>query len=353
MSIYAPKIINKFGKKVGDIKEYKKNLIEDNQKLVTMYNEFAEFYKKQPVRKKCKCCLKNIDSNDRKFSSHGLTYMICAHCGHINGEYEETVEFCNHVYADSDLEYNTYTSNTLQETVEYNNRIKDVYMPKACFLKECLEKEEVDINDVNVLDIGTGMGHFVSALDDLGIKAEGIDMGEKLLNYGKSFLHSKNGACINAIDGGRVGEYISASNASVLSAIGVLEHLIDFHEILSRAKDNKNIDYLFISVPTFGFSNFLEMFNPNIWNRHLGGSHTHIFSIKSLDYLIKLYNFKVIGRWSFGCDMMDLFRICMLNISDEMKEEFSNSFFDCIDGMQIALDKAGFCSEIHLLLRVS
>ena len=73
--------------------------------------------------------------------------------------------------------------------------------------------------------------------------------------------------------------------------IGVLEHLNYPREMLSTIRKNKNIQYIFLSVPLYSLSVLIESCFQNIHNRHLGGSHTHLFTEKSLKRLLKSIGF--------------------------------------------------------------
>ena len=70
----------------------------------------------------------------------------------------------------------------------------------------------------------------------------------------------------------------------------------------------KTTNYLFISVPTFSFSVFLENANQDIFPRQLSGGHTHLYTEESLNYLAKKNKLKIIAEWWFGSDMADLLR---------------------------------------------
>jgi len=346
--------IARYGKSLKDIFSYKKTLVEDNYKLLEEQNRFADIYKKQPKRTKCKCCKASLDKGKR-FFSHDVEYAVCCVCGHVNGLHEETEEFCQYMYMDSGLNESVYkNSEKREEEVKlYEQRVADVYLPKAKFMLECLQRFEMSSNEIKNLDIGTGMGYFCSALDDLGIEAVGVDMGKNLLEYGSQFLHTNNGARLETINGNSLEEVVRNTEANVISAIGVLEHLSDFHDVFKAIKINKNIKFLFMSVPTFGLANILEVISPNIYNRHLGGGHTHVFSASSIKYLCNLYNMEIVGKWSFGADIMDLYRICIVNCKQDISNIINEKFMQVMDELQLVLDKNEFCSEIHLMLKVN
>ena len=168
-------------------------------------------------------------------------------------------------------------------------------------------------------------------------------MGSKKLNKNK----------IYSINFNEIYEIIDKkSNVNVLSMIGVLEHLTDPHKIMSLFQKSK-IKYLYISIPLFSLSTFIENSFSNIFPRQLSGGHTHLYTQKSLNFLSKKYKLKIIGEYWFGTDFPDLIRSLsnMGNIlntkiySDELYKKFSKF----TDEFQAVLDKNKVCSEVHMV----
>ena len=342
-------MIEKYGKSVADIKNSKQSFFDDNDKLVQAQNICAELYKKQPIRHKCKNCDASLKDGIH-YVSHNVTYIICGNCGHVNGNHIETEEYSEYLYSDS--KYGTYMYGGNAEKAKYDSRIEKIYFPKVEFLLDVLEREEqIRRMEIDLLDIGAGSGYFVSACDDAGIKAKGIELSRQQVEYGNIFLHNTLGGTLEQIRGEELEERILTSDANVISAIGVLEHLIDYHSVLKAMKENSHIRYLYMMVPMFGLSNILETLTPDVYNRHLGGPHTHVFSSKSIDFLCKTYGMEIIGKWQFGTDIMDLYRMCITKNNEELGAIIHKMFYKCIDEMQEVLDRNDFCSEIHVVLK--
>lgn len=344
-------MIIKYGKSCADIKKHKQKFFDDNEVLLKANEECAEIYRKQPRRFFCKTCMEPLE-NGITYKSHEVEYVICSKCGHVCGRNEETDAYNEYLYVDS--KYGNYIYIADEESREhFDRRIKDIYVPKAQFLMEVLEKEGVSKKQIKVLDIGAGSGYFVSACDDMGISSYGIDMSKEQVVFGNTFLHSNNGSRLECIIGTELEDYIKGSNANIITAIGVMEHVTDYHKILRAIKDNKNIKYLYMSVPTFGFSNILESVMPNVYNRHLGGVHTHVFSQESINYLCERYDMELIAKWQFGTDMMDLYRSFITQSEPQMAPIIHKKLYRCLDEMQLILDKNDFCSEVHVVIKVN
>lgn len=333
------KKIIKFSKSYGNILNIKKNFYNNNDSNLKNSLKINNIYKKQPVRKYCKNCgKKNITSFIKNFM---IEYKLCLDCNHLNGKYQDTEIFANKLYNSSGGK--NYYKNYLED---YDLRVKNIYGPKVDFLKKVIKEK------IKLIDLGCGGGHFVKALEIKKINATGYDTSKKLCELGSKKLkknqifHTKfNNMC----------EIIEKSkDANTVSMIGVLEHLVEPNLILDAFKKSK-IKYLYISVPLFSLSTFIENSFTNIFPRQLSGGHTHLYTEKSLKFLTNKYNLKVIGEYWFGTDIPDLFRslVCSGNILNEKVylKELNHKFSRFVDELQSVLDKNKVCSEVHLIFK--
>ena len=330
------KIIN-FSKSYNNLFNLKKDFYDNNSSNLKKIQKVNLDYIKQKKRIKCKIC----DSNLTKtiFYSHKVNYLICKKCGHLNGQSIESKKFLNSLYLKN--EGKNYSKNYLKN---YLDRVKKIYIPKVNFLIKVIKK------NINVLDIGCGSGHFVKALELKKINARGYDPNLQLVQHGNKFLK------INKIFNKELDNCkneIIHSKHNVLSAIGVLEHLENPNEIIGLfIKSNKK--YLYISVPLFSLSVFIENIFKNIYPRHLGGPHTHLYSKKSLYFIAKKYRLKIIGEWWFGTDFADLYRSLLLSLNYKDKkfiDFFNKIFLKNINKFQSIVDQEKFCSEVHIIFK--
>ena len=119
---------------------------------------------------------------------------------------------------------------------------------------------------------------------------------------------------------------IKKTDANCVSVIGVLEHLVDIRKFLNAVKLNRNIKYIYLCVPMFSLSSIVENSFNNIFNRQLGGGHTHLFTEKSLKKMMQKINFSEISTWWFGSDFSDLLRSFMVKVSKKKMKTFNKSF---------------------------
>ena len=329
--------IIKFSKSYSNIHNLKNDFYNNNNNNLQKILKINQNYIKQKKRLKCKTCEANISKPI--FFSHKVNYSICEKCGHLNGQNIESKKFLSSLYIKNNGK--SYSKNYL---ANYLDRVRKIYTPKVNFLTKVIKKK------INVLDIGCGSGHFVKALELKKINSEGYDPNLQLVKLGSKFIKVNKISC-KEIDNCK--HEIINSKHNVLSAIGVLEHLESPIELIKLFQQS-NKKYLFISVPLFSLSVFIENVFKNIYPRHLGGPHTHLYSKKSLDFIAKKFRLQIIGEWWFGTDFPDLYRSLLLSLNYKEKEfidHFNKVFLKNINKFQSIVDQEKFCSEVHMIFK--
>ncbi len=339
-------IKKKYSKPFGGLNSLKTTFFDNNDGMLEMADGMADVLLMQPKRTKCKICGSPLAKP--LFTSHRIGYIECEKCGHLNSECEDTDDFASKVYVEDD-----YSKNYSAADKESFIRRRDmIYIPKAEYLRDCLKHEGIEVSDVSILDIGAGCGYFVSAARSLGMKAFGIDVSDSEVSYGNAMTEENWLTHIGLTDSI---DHIRRSDANVLSAIGVLEHLVHLDENIDAIKNNENIRYVFASVPMFSFSSCFEVAFNNGYNRHTGGTHTHLFTDESVALMADRMGFEIAYEWRFGSDINDLYRFLMVSMQKNNNEEFSRYFSDrfipLMDELQQVLDKSEFSSELHFILR--
>jgi hypothetical protein len=330
-------MITKFSKSYN-IANIKKDFFDNNDLNLKSIIKINNFYKKQKKRIRCKICsnkLKNFIIN------FGIKYALCKKCNHLNGEYEDTKKFSEWLYTSA--KGSNYSRNYLSN---YNERVKKIYIPKVDFLKKVVKKK------FNLLDVGSGGGHFVRALEIKKINAVGVEPSKTLSDLGNKVL-KKN--ILKNIPLDEIYKYmVDQKKIDVVSAIGVLEHVNNPIEFIRNFKKSK-AQYLYISVPLFSLSVFLENSFTKVFPRHLSGGHTHLFTKESLYFLAKKNNLKIIGEWWFGTDLPDLYRSLLQSQNytnrNLFKKTIDKYLFDMIDELQSVLDKKKRCSQVHMVFK--
>jgi len=329
----------KFSKKYENIIEIKKDFYTNNLKNLKNTLKVNKKYSHQKKRKFCKNCETKISKP--LFKSFNVKYGICKKCGHLNGIHEDSVSFANWLYAGN--AGSNYSEGYLKD---YNSRVKNIYLPKVKFLKQVIKKK------IKVIDLGSGAGHFLKALELSKIFATGIEINKSLVKLAKLKLKKNKSICKNANDVYQVLENDNQHN--VVSLINFLEHLDKPNEII-KSFVNSRIEYLYINVPLFSLSVFLENSFQNVFPRALGEAHTHLYTKKSLEYLAKKNNLEIIAEWWFGQDFPDLYRSLLVssnNLDKNLYTKYLNkNLFNVINELQNVLDKNKISSEVHMIFK--
>jgi len=351
-------MIQKYGKSMADILAIKQNFFKNNDNLLLNNNDIAKLYSERPRRLHCKLCNMPLPS-EIYFTSHNLEYYLCNCCGHINGKYID-----DHIFTDAMYIGAKYGEQYKEPNInEYIKRVDSIYIPKVHFLTNTFDSLNIEYKSYKYLDVGAGSGYMVSALKKNDLLVNGIEVSDSQVIYGNKMLEFITGEkdknrLLKTIEPENILNIISTADCDVVSFIGVLEHIYNLNEILNAIKINKNIKYLFFCVPMFSLSCIIEIAFPNVFNRHLGSGHTHLFSRESLEWMYSHYNFVKIAAWDFGTDIMDLYRSLVVtlthnNANKELIERIHNLFQENTDTLQMVIDKAHFCSETHIIVQVN
>jgi hypothetical protein len=329
----------KFSKPSTAVIKNKKSFFDENEKHLAYVRGVNNLYTSQPPRKFCKTCGSPL--NAATINIQDVQYAICGTCGHFNGLHQDTHDFAKVVYTAGHGE--NYSKNYKSD---YMARVVDIYKPKVEFLGEALAEDGV--TNFAISDVGCGGGHFVAACEQLQIRCVGYDTNAELIRLGSEML-SENSVQVSELED--ITDVIRSVNTPVLSLIGVLEHLMNPLEALMAFKES-DAKYLYLQVPLFSFSVLLESANKDIFPRQLNAGHTHLYTRQSLEYLKNRFQFKTVGEWWFGTDMVDLFR--HLSIKASVDEESRNELIwkllgSHIDDLQSVLDRTKNCSGVNLI----
>jgi SAM-dependent methyltransferase len=335
-------MLKKYSKPSSDILSQKQAFFSNNDALRAEMERINKVYAEQPRRTQCKMCEATL--GDADFTSFGVSYVICDRCGHLNGLHEDTAAFTDFLYRDE--KGGNYAKNYLDG---YDGRVNAIYIPKVDFLLEVMG--DAKESRLSVADIGCGGGHFVKACEIRGIAARGYDPNATLIGLGSQKLE-KN--AIEEVPLDRFETVIEGTDANVVCLIGVLEHLREPLRALA-AFTRSRARFLYLSVPVFSFSVFLEHGLPAIFPRQLAGGHTHLYTRESLDHLMGRYGLRSRAEWWFGTDMVDLYRSLAVTLnktggSDKVQGRLSSAFGKLIDDLQAVFDRHEVCSEVHLVL---
>lgn len=345
--------MKRFGKSSRDVIKIKQSFVDDNESLKADQARVTELYRAQPRRDLCKNCEAPMAATS--FIKLDVDYSLCSRCGHLNGAHDDTEDFCAAAYTtDHSAGYARKYSSKDREA--YDTRTREIYVPKAEFLRDALASEGRDPSMTSFADIGAGSGYMVAALRSLGIRnvvgyeasALQVALGNSMIDEGALRQHRLED--VNGI--------VEALEADVVCMIGVLEHLRDPRGMLRAISSNPRISYFYFSLPLFSATVFFEMMFPQILQGQLAGRHTHLYTESSIDWFCKEFGFTRKAEWWFGSDMMHLFRHVSVRLRQQEQPGqavtlWQDSILPALDTMQLALDEKRLSSEVHMLVHVA
>jgi 2-polyprenyl-3-methyl-5-hydroxy-6-metoxy-1,4-benzoquinol methylase len=333
-------ILTKYSKPSSDLTFRVQDYTEDNDEKLKDRLNLNDVYRQQPKRVECKVCFKDF-SNSPCFETFGIKYFFCIHCKHLNGEYQDTDEFSNYVYSDSE------TSNyQVNYSSNYELRVENIYKPKV---EHLLESLDLPPSKIRLLDFGCGAGHFVKAALDLGVECIGVETNLELTRIGKRYMNEDRVRYIPSLED--LTALIQEYKPNTVSLIGVLEHLTNMDTVLELFKKN-GVRFIYASVPMFSLTSLLQPLNEGVFPRQLSGGHTHLFSNESFQLLMNRNGYRIRSKWWFGTDILDLQRLLIHSLTDRSKDLeiiLASVFHSLVEGLQEVLDRKMLSSEIHAL----
>ena len=335
--------LKKYSKSSSFYLKTKQDFFSSNEALLHKSHVQNDLYASQPKRQICKICQSTLP-HSVDFHSHNVDYVFCEVCSHLNGCFEDTQSFVENLYLEDDIDYAKYYKDD-----NYLQRTTDIYIPKVDFLVKTLPPKKYEI-----LDAGCGSGYFVFASLLNNISASGLDINKTMVEFGNSQIsqHSKQQPLL-FVEESNFYEQIIDSNADIVAAIGVIEHLKEPQKFF-EAFQKSSAQYLYYSAPMFSLSVALENVFKNVFPRQLSGGHTNLFTESSISKMNNLIGVTSIGEWRFGTDVMDLHRHLLINLqenqsSQKMIDFLYSGFGEKIDEIQSIFDENHFCSEIHVI----
>src|SRR3954453_20910362 len=147
--------MQRYGKPSADLLQLKQAFFRDNDRLAEDAARVAESYTSQPLRTKCKNCDEALGG--KAFHKHGVDYVVCERCTHLNGAHEDSSAFLRALYTDDGGA--SYGADYAAESAEaFAARVARIYRPKAQFLLTALSDMGVDPLAARYADLGAGTG---------------------------------------------------------------------------------------------------------------------------------------------------------------------------------------------------
>jgi 2-polyprenyl-3-methyl-5-hydroxy-6-metoxy-1,4-benzoquinol methylase len=228
--------------------------------------------------------------------------------------------------------------NELQYKATEKNILSTYQYRKETFGKErydyCIKRFGLDESKISVLDVGCGVGYFLSVLKEHGIKSVGLEVDP----YQVEFCKNKG---LNVTSENI--EQLNNKQFDLIVMFDVLEHLVEpvkiFKELNSKLKKNGRIVAYTPYISSFAFELMQE--KQNLLHPF---QHLCFYDENSLNYLSKTTGFEIESIDNYGLDVADYL------LYKEYKDNYPyvEKLKDLMYLMQGVLDRSGISNHIRV-----
>lgn len=225
----------------------------------------------------CPIC-KNSESIEL-YTKNNYNVIKCIHCSYVYINPRPDLDFLSTFYNDCytgkcyDIDtYNTYY------TLIYS------YIERAKHDIEFIKKYK---KTGTLLDIGCGLGHFLSVAKDNGFICTGTEISNESIKYAEQKYN------LNIKEGDITNINFNEDKFDIITIFDVLEHVINPDTIIKKIYNIVNSDgYVFISVPNVDC--LQSKLKGKNWTQMIPPNHLNFFNTKTLTKLLENNGFKII-----------------------------------------------------------
>jgi len=265
----------------------------------------------------------------------GYKLIECLNCHAVsaNIDTEDSEKHIEKIYSNETDNYQ-YVLNSVAKTYEYRKSLfgKERY-------KYCVERLELDKVNPRILDLGCGVGYFLSYLKDLGINGRGLEVDPSQSKYCK-----ENGLNVDVTGI----EEESDNFYDLIVMFDVLEHLVNPIDIMSTIRNKLSKDgYIVAYTPNLHSFSFELMGSQQNLLRPF--QHVCFYNEASLEYLAKCVGLRIEKIDYFGLDVMDY----LLKKEYEDKYDYTEKLQDFITLAQGCIDKLEISNHMRITFKKS
>lgn len=337
-----------YSKPSADIALESRDWTSREQKLLALQRSASQRLQDAPSREECLLCASNLAAAER-ISHRGVDYRSCMVCGHLQSAAQLPPGYpwsavgsgFETVYPPLDVE-------------GHASRRDRIYLPKLEWALASLDAVGISREEAlasSWLELGCGGGYFLDVLRRGGVTdLLGLDENESLVNNARSVVGEQAARCTQDM-----GAELLASEARIIVAFFVLEHLENARQFWQLMAAKRAGTVFLLAVPTFGLSTLVEAAFGGYAARNLDSLvHTQLYTDRSLDYAASRAGYEKVAEWLFGQDASDLCRVLANRVgescSDGMRAVLERQLAELVDPLQGVIDKSRLCDARHLLL---
>lgn len=333
-------MLTKFSKPTQDVARHTALLIDQNRVLLERQRMIAAALASGALRTCCVICSTGL-SGSRTFEHRGVPYIECARCSHIQSATEVPA---NYPYGDQNFA-DIYRP---LDVAAYADRTTRIYAPKRDWGVRSAEAAGIgDLRSRSWIELGSGAGHFLSALRAGGVDfIAGIEAELPLVVQARAAL----GDGVTHHFTGSLAEAVRAYPAEVYAAWFVLEHCSETAALLEALREKPIGTVFMFSVPTYGLATLLEGACDGHYARSLDSVlHTQLFTDLSIQHAMMRAGYEIKAEWLFGQDADDLYRALVTKGKYATSAGALARLNEALSEIQGAIDRARLSDSRHIL----
>ncbi|TAU47384.1 methyltransferase domain-containing protein [Rhizobium ruizarguesonis] len=297
---------------------------------------FSEQIEKGARLSNCPAC--GSGAHHKLLTIYGFDYHECDGCGSAFVCNPPPEEALSEAYRSN---YYTEANKVLyanDSIIDY--RVDQVFTPKVEFAIEHSRSSKK-----TWLDIGCGVGEALSVAKSHGYDTLGLEPNVMEAEYAAK----RFGVEVRQ-------DYISKDTVSkyrgqygVISMFSVLEHVPDPNHILSDVSAIQGEgDTLVIEVPHFpSISTMSQMTFPDFVNRMMHPPlHLFLFSLRSLEGMLKRHGYKINAAWLFGQDFYEMISTLGLFAPAMNQSKLLSALSPMMSELQAVIDNHNLSDEV-------
>lgn len=334
--------MNRYGKKI-DMRMIDRNLDNLKERIYDCHQLAIKNLNNRSVSKRKKCVVCNCEEYEEFVEVYGYMYYECLKCKSI---FLSDLPDINKLYEgvpDKNIE-GCYVNEEI-----FQKRIPIIAKPKVEYVLDVVNKYSKELN--LWLDIGCGTGEILTAVNDFGLKAIGIESDKREVNFAREKgleviedffdYRNENKKILDAL-----------KNSSIVSFFNVLEHIEEPKLFMDHiAKYMSKESFLIFEVPMHpSLASFANLTSPTSSYRHIiPPEHLQIFTEKGIEMLLD-DKFEILSRWGFGQGFCDIINNAMIS-SETRRKELYESFINISNQVQQVIDENGFSDAMIFIAR--
>lgn len=208
------------------------------------------------------------------FSYKGYNYYRCINCHLVSTyPYPDKKQIISH--------YKTkFIKGNYSILQDFASSYNSVYQSFADLLIRALNNNNKRINDAKVLDIGCFTGDFLKILQNKGADVYGIELQKEAVDIANKHLGGK------VYQADAMSDTFPEKEFDVITMTGLVEHITNPEKLIEKSSRLLKKDgIIFIQTPNS--DSFFAHVLIKHWPPYEPIEHIHIFSRKSLEFLLK------------------------------------------------------------------